>query len=191
MTTTEAIKTEAPAADLHPVIRERWSPYTWSDRDVDAGDLRALFDAARWAPSCYNEQPWRYLVGFQGDEAWQAIFDSLMGPNQAWAKPAPVLMVSVASMRYALNDKPNGHAWHDVGLATGNLLAEATARGLLAHQMGGFSADVVRERLKVYHTQTRPLVDFYAAKGVLRNIDGERDPAEVRESLLKEIKGDA
>ena len=69
-----------------------------------------------------------------------------MEANQAWAKDAPVLMVSVASMRYARNDRPNAHAWHDVGLATGNLLAEATARGLLAHQMGGFSADVVRER---------------------------------------------
>lgn len=131
---------------IQDVVADRWSPYVFSDEPVDDATVASLLEAARWAPSSFNEQPWRYLVGRKGDAAWQAIFDSLVEANQAWAEPVPVLMVSVASMRYARNDKPNDHAWHDVGLATGNLLAEATARGLLVHQMGGFDAGTVRER---------------------------------------------
>ncbi|MDF1701726.1 MAG: nitroreductase family protein [Planctomycetota bacterium] len=133
----------------HPIddlVAARWSPYVFRDETLEAGVVASLLEAARWAPSSYNEQPWRFLVGRKGDAAWQGIHDCLVEPNQAWAQAAPVLMVSVASMRYARGDKPNAHAWHDVGLATGNLLAEATARGLLAHQMGGFFPDRLRER---------------------------------------------
>ena len=140
----------APAEHpIHDVLAERWSPFVFADTPVDDATLAALLEAARWAPSSYNEQPWRFLVGRGRDESWQAIRDSLVPGNRAWAERAPLLLVSVASLRYARGDKPNAHAWHDVGLATGNLLAEATARGLLVHPMGGFSADVIRERFGV------------------------------------------
>lgn len=138
--------TDHPVNDL---VADRWSPYVFADRPVAAAEVASLLEAARWAPSSYNEQPWRFLVGFRGDAAWEAIHDSLVKPNRLWARAAPVLLVSVASMRYARNDKLNAHAWHDVGLATGNLLAEATARGLRAHPMGGFSADVIRTRFGI------------------------------------------
>ena len=165
---------------IHDVVADRWSPYVYADTPVDASTVASLLEAARWAPSSYNEQPWRYLVGFKGDDAWQAIFDSLMAANQAWAEPAGVLMVSVASMRYARNDKPNAHAWHDVGLATGNLLAEATARGLLAHQMGGFSPDVVRERFGV--------PEHYAPIAAIA-LGHHGDPAAAAEELAQRESG--
>ena len=134
---------------IHDLIAERWSPFVFAKRAVPPAEIASLLEAARWAPSSYNEQPWRYLVGFRGDDAYAGILESLVPGNRAWAQAAPVLMVGVASERYARNDKPNAHAWHDLGLATGNLLAEATARGLRVHPMGGFSADVVRERFGV------------------------------------------
>lgn len=134
---------------IHDVVAERWSPYVYADTPVDDATIASLLEAARWAPSSFNEQPWRFLVGRKDDAAWQAIRDCLVPGNRAWAEAAPLLLVSVASLRYARNDKPNAHAWHDVGLATGNLLAEATARGLVVHPMGGFSADGIRERFGV------------------------------------------
>lgn len=146
MSTTEDIKHEGPARDLHGVIRERWSPYAWADRDVADADLRALFEAARWAPSCYNEQPWRYLVARRRDEATFArMLECLVEGNQAWARQVPVLALGVIATTFARNGGENGWARHDLGLASANLSAEATARGIRVHQMAGILPDRARE----------------------------------------------
>ena len=140
------IKHAATEHPIQPFIAKRWSPYGFSSRPVSDVDLRSLFEAARWAPSSFNEQPWRYIVATsaQADE-FERVLSCLVEANQNWAKAAPVLALGVAKLNFTRNGKPNRVAIHDLGLATGNLLAEATARGLSVHQMGGILPDRARE----------------------------------------------
>ena len=131
---------------IHELLAERWSPYAFDDRPVPEADLRSLFEAARWAPSSYNEQPWRYIVCTKDDPAqFQRLLSCLVDGNQIWAKAAPVLALGVVSLKFARNAKDNRAAVHDLGLAAGNLLLEATTRGLLVHQMIGILPDKARE----------------------------------------------
>lgn len=119
-------------------ISRRWSPRAFADKPVTKEDLRRLFEAARWAPSSYNDQPWRFIVGQKGDSTYQRIFDSLGEFNQAWAKSAPVLLLTAAHKEFNQNQKPNHHAMHDLGLATAMLMVQATHQGLYTHGMAGF-----------------------------------------------------
>ena len=135
---------QKPAPVDHPVhalIRDRWSPRAFADRAVSEADLRSLFEAARWAPSSFNDQPWAFLVATrdQADEHARTL-DLINASNQLWAQRAPVLIIACARVRFRRFDKPNRHAWHDLGLAVSQLTLEATARGLVLHQMAGFDA---------------------------------------------------
>ncbi len=139
-----------PAETDHPVhdlIRERWSPRAFDDRPVDRADLSSLLEAARWAPSSGNEQPWRFVIAERHTDP--AAFDRLIGSlnesNQVWTRLAPIVGYSVASMTWERTGKPNRHAWHDVGLSMSMLLVEATSRGLFVHQMAGYDAQKARE----------------------------------------------
>lgn len=140
---------EKPAPVAHPVhdlLRRRWSPRTFAAKPVSAETLRSLFEAARWAASSFNDQPWAYLVATKDDsENFEKILGVLVEGNAAWARHAPVLMLSLARSKFARNAKPNRHAFHDVGAASASLAYEATARGLAVHQMAGFSVDKARE----------------------------------------------
>lgn len=137
------------AATDHPILKllaERWSPYGFEDRPVPEADLRSLFEAARWAASSYNEQPWHYLVATREDAVeFGRVLGCLVESNQVWAKTAPVLVLGVVSLQFAKNKQDNRAAVHDLGLAAGNLLVEATARGLFVHQMIGILPDKARE----------------------------------------------
>jgi nitroreductase len=131
---------------IHELLAERWSPYAFQDRLVSEADLRSLFEAARWAASSYNEQPWNYLVATKEDpDQFQQILSCLTEGNQIWAKDAPVLALGIASLRFRRDDKSNRAATHDLGLATGNLVVEATARGIYVHQMIGILPDKARD----------------------------------------------
>lgn len=135
-------ETDAPVNDL---IAARWSPRAMdAERPVTSAQIHSLLEAARWAPSCFNEQPWRFLV-FDGSDpgARQRARDCLADGN-AWARKAPLLLLSVARDSFARNDKPNRHAQHDVGLATENLVLQAGDLSLATHQMAGFDADRAR-----------------------------------------------
>jgi nitroreductase len=140
---------EKPAPTDYPVeeiIRRRWSPRAFSEQPVEPDKLRSLFEAARWAPSSFNEQPWVYIIATKGKpDEYGKMLNCLMEKNQQWAQLAPVLMVSVAKLNFDKTGKPNRHALHDVGLATGAMLVQATALGLFVHQMAGFSVEKVRE----------------------------------------------
>ena len=137
-----------PAAtdhDVHALIRERWSPRAFSSQSLGDRQLRSLLEAARWAPSCFNEQPWRFIVARRDDETeFERMCSCLNEKNQAWARTAPVLMLTVARTTFTRNDRPNRHAWHDVGQATLSLSLQATALGLYAHQMAGILPDHAR-----------------------------------------------
>ena len=135
---------------IHELLAERWSPYGFEDRPVAEADLRSLFEAARWAASSYNEQPWSYLVATkENPEEFAQLLSCLVEPNQAWAKAAPVLALGVVSLRFSRNNKENRAAVHDLGLAAGNLLVEATARGLCVHQMIGILPDKARDLYQI------------------------------------------
>ncbi len=137
------------AATDQPVLQglaERWSSYGFEDRPVSEADLRSLFEAARWAASSYNEQPWNYLVATQENPPeFGRLLSCLVEANQAWAKAAPVLVLGVVSLRFAESKRDNRAAVHDLGLGAGNLVVEATARGLSVHQMIGILPDKARE----------------------------------------------
>ena len=141
-----------PATDypIHELLAQRWSPYAFADRPVAKDDLRSLFEAARWAASSYNEQPWSYFVATKEDpEEFGRLLSCLEKGNQAWAKAAPVLALGVVSLRFSRNNKENRAAIHDLGLASGNLVVEATARGLCVHQMIGILPDKARELYQI------------------------------------------
>ena len=125
---------QKPAATQYPVhelIRERWSPRAFSEEAVSPEILRSLFEAARWAPSCNNEQPWAFLVGTRGEgDTFKKILGTLMEANQTWARHAPVLAIAVSELAFAKNGHSNRNAFYDTGAAVSQLTTEATSRGL-------------------------------------------------------------
>ena len=141
---------QAPAT--RGVIREilhRWSPRSFSDRAVSGSDLETVFEAARWAASSYNEQPWRFLVGQRGSETYDKIFASLGEFNQMWAGTAPVLILGAMRTRFSHNETPNPVALYDLGAAAATLCYQATALGLHTHQMAGYDRDAARKAFGV------------------------------------------
>ena len=143
-------KQATPDYPINDLIARRWSPYGFADRPVSREDLRSLFEAARWAASSYNEQPWRYIVATRESPAeFGKLLSCLVEGNQAWAKDAPVLALGCTSLRFVLNGQPNAAAIHDLGLASGNLCLEAVARGLFVHQMIGILPDKAREIYRI------------------------------------------
>jgi nitroreductase len=145
-----AQKHATPDHPIHELIAKRWSPYAFSGRAVSDSDLRSLFEAARWAASSYNEQPWTYIVATSANpQEFERLLSCLVEGNQAWAKAAPVLAIGCTSLNFAMNAKPNAAAMHDLGLASASLTIEATARGIYVHQMIGILPDKVRELYQV------------------------------------------
>lgn len=145
---------EKPAETRHPVhelIERRWSPRAFDARPVEPEKLRSLLEAARWAASCFNEQPWSFVVGAKGAEgdAYERLLSCLAEANAVWAGRAPVLMISVARLAFARNGKPNRHALHDTGQAAAHLALQATALGLAVHQMAGFDVSKAREQFNI------------------------------------------
>jgi nitroreductase len=135
----------------HPILEllaRRWSTRAYTAQSIEPETLRLLFEAARWAPSSGNGQPWNFLLARKEDAAEFEKLASVLNPGNAWAKSAPVLGISVASLDRAPG-KPNHHALHDVGLACENMALQATALGLSMHMMGGFSADRAREIFEI------------------------------------------
>lgn len=139
-------KQASPDHPIHELIARRWSPYAFADRPVSDDDLRSLFEAARWAASSYNEQPWTYILATKGEpDEFDRLLSCLVEGNQGWAADAPMLALGCTSLRFTRNGKPNAAAIHDLGLASANLTLEATARGLVVHQMIGILPDKARE----------------------------------------------
>lgn len=135
---------------IHELLARRWSPRAFAERPIEPEKLQSLFEAARWAPSSNNEQPWRFLVAVkENHEEFDRFLACLLEGNRKWAHRAPVLILSVASLHFEDSGKPNRHAVHDTGLATENLLLQATALGLVAHPMAGFDIEKARAEYKI------------------------------------------
>lgn len=127
-------------------FRVRWSPRSFSSQSVPAEILEAILEAGRWAPSSYNEQPWRFIVAPREDPAaFQSLLSVLAPFNQDWAKSAAVLILTAARTNFSHNETPNGYALHDAGAALAYMMLQASASGLQAHAMAGFDHAKARE----------------------------------------------
>lgn len=135
-----ANKPAATSYPVHPLIQQRWSPRSFEDRPLEIEKVGSLLEAARWAPSCFNEQPWRFFVGHKtsSPKAWQTLFDLLVPFNQQWCAEAPLLILSVYKQHFSHNSLPNAHAMYDCGMAMENIALQAVALGLVSHQMAGY-----------------------------------------------------
>jgi nitroreductase len=168
---------------VHPLLSERWSP-----RSFDAGhtigddELLALLEAARWAPSASNTQPWRFLVGRRGDTTYQHILDSLLPGNQAWADRSSLLVAAVAAELRA-DGTPHHNPSYDTALAVAQLVLQAQASGLHAHQMAGFDPDALSTALRI---PAGHLPLSVTAIGALAPADLLPEKLRIRETAVRE-----
>lgn len=159
--------------DIHPLISHRWSPRAFSGQPVEHHKLKLILEAARWAPSSLNEQPWRFLVATTEEPDWLARLQSFLAEGNAWAKAAPVLIASAYRTTFSRNNRPNVSALRDLGAAEENLFLQAFSSGLVMHQMGGFD----RERLE------KELLPDGFASGTMIAIGYPGDPEQLPEKL--------
>lgn len=138
-------KTAKPDHEILEVMTRRWSPYAFDARPVEEAKIHKIFEAARWAASSFNEQPWRFLTAARSDGAAFEKLASVLVPANHWAQQAPFLALSVARTRFTHNDSPNRVAVHDVGQAAAHMALQAVAEGLVMHQMAGFDMARARE----------------------------------------------
>lgn len=132
---------------IEPIILRRWSPRAMSGEPLDKREIHTLFEAARWAPSSYNEQEWRFLYARRDTPHWQTFFDLLVEGNQAWCHRAALLALIAAKRTFTRNGKPNSVHLFDCGSAFENLALQGTAMGLVVHGMAGYDAEKSRTAL--------------------------------------------
>ena len=167
---------------INELISSRWSGRAFDpDREISKTDLTALLEAARWAPSCYGDQPWRFIIfnRLSRPEPWGKAITCLSEGNQSWAKNAPVLMLSIADTLLTVNDKPNRWGAFDTGAACMSMCIQATDLGLMVHQMGGFDSDRAR---RLFSIPDRYIPMSMMAVGY--QLPPEKIPEELREREL-------
>ena len=141
--------TRTPTYDIHSLILNRWSPRSMTGEELTYEMLMSLFEAARWAPSSYNSQPWRFIYAKRNTEHWERFFNLLVEGNKVWAKNAAALVVVIARKNFEFNEKPARTYQFDAGAAWENLALEATSRGLAVHGMQGFDYEKARKDLEI------------------------------------------
>ncbi|HXX45862.1 MAG TPA: nitroreductase family protein [Candidatus Acidoferrales bacterium] len=172
-------KRPAPSAvPVHDVISHRWSPRAFEPRAIPPRELKCLFEAARWAASSYNAQPWYYIVATKDEpENFQKVLSTFVEFNQGWAKNASAVALSVAAHKMPHDGSQNRHAFHDVGAASATLALEATSHGFQVHQMAGILPDKAREVFGIPP-------DFEAVAGFAIGYPG--DPMTLPEGRLRD-----
>jgi len=185
---TTAPRTATTSVELTPLVADRWSPRAFDRRPLADAEVTALLEAARWAPSANNYQPWRFLVGRQGvdgaDATYKGIYDALAEFNQLWASAAPLLIAAVVEVEHE-DGSAREIAPYELGLAVSQLTVEAAARGLHVHQMGGFDATQIGAEFGV-PPQYRTVVVL--AVGRLGDPESLPDWAAERETAPRERK---
>ncbi len=138
-----------PTHKINRLFIDRWSPRSMTGENIDDDDLMSLFEAARWAPSSYNNQPWRFIYSKRNSDNWNKFFDLLFEGNKVWAKNATVLVVIISMKNFEFNQKPSITHQFDTGAAWENLALEACDRGIVAHAMQGFDYQKARDILNI------------------------------------------
>jgi nitroreductase len=137
---------------LYPIdnmFLDRWSPRAMSGESISDADLMTLFEAARWAPSSYNNQPWRFIFARRDSAHWKTLFDLMVPFNQSWTKNAAVLVVIISRKLFEFNNEPARTHTFDTGSAWMNLALQGSSMGLVVHGMEGFDYDQARKVLKI------------------------------------------
>ena len=160
---------------IDPAFLNRWSPRAFSPQPIDDEVLMSILEAARWAASSYNEQPWRFLIA-RGEEDRKRFVEFLAPPNQAWAASAPVLLLVATKKTFSHNDKPNLTSEYDAGTCSGYMALQATLNGLVVHGMVGFDRDMARAALQIPGD-----FDPIAVYAIGRHGDKSQLPAEAQE----------
>jgi nitroreductase len=140
----------------HQLIMDRWSPMAFDSKEVDFDQIHLLFEAAKWAPSGRNLQPWRFIFATSKMPDYKTFLGLMSEANQLWAKFAPLLVMPLAQVISTHKNRPNRLAFYEVGMAVGNLLVQATAMGLMVHQMSGYDVERAKEEL-IIPTRYEPL----------------------------------
>lgn len=168
---------------IHKLLQDRWSPLAFSNKPITPETISSLLEAARWTASCYNEQPWHFIIATQENTAeFNKLLSCIVEANQVWAKNAPVLMISVAKLNFEKNGNPNRHAFYDLGAAVCNLTTQATSLGLFVHQMGGFDVDKTRTVYNIppgYEPVTAIAIGYPGDPQTLPASGGDKEAREV------------
>ena len=141
---------------VHNLITDRWSPRAFDERAVDYDKIHLLFEAAKWAPSSRNAQPWRFIFATREMADYKTFIDLMTEVNQVWASTAPLLVMPLAQVISTYKNRPNRLAFYEAGMAVGNLLVQATAMGLMVHQLSGYDVERAKETL-VIPTRYEPM----------------------------------
>lgn len=161
---------------IDDTLAQRWSGRAYdASKAVSREQLIALLEAARWAPSCFGDQPWRFIFWDKNENQaqWQQALECLVPGNQAWAKDAPLLFLITAGSKFGHNGKDNRWGQYDTGAATENLCLQATASGLMAHQMGGFDADKARATFGIPEDYTLMAMVTVGYQADVSTLEGE------------------
>jgi nitroreductase len=142
-------KTTPTQFNIHPNIEQRWSTRAFDKKPVEIVKIQRMFEAARWAASAFNEQPWRFIMGKDGNETYNKILDTLVDWNQKWAGNAPVLILNMAKRTFAHNNTRNATFKYDLGQAIANMCIEGVNQGLFTHQMSGFDHEKAKELFNI------------------------------------------
>lgn len=171
------------AQPIHNILAERWSGRAFdADKALTAEEITALCEAARWAPSCYGDEPWRFIIWNKFDDAktWKKVVDCLSPGNQQWAQNAPLLILATSMPNFSHNDSPNRWAGYDTGAASISLCLQATAMGLMTHQMGGYDADKIRQTFNLPEEINLWAMIAVGHPAPLENLDEEQQQRELR-----------
>lgn len=159
-TEEQPIKLADTEYPIHDLLQKRWSPRAFSEKSIDSKLLNQLFEAARWAPSSYNEQPWRFIIARkENQEEYEKLASVMNAFNQSWATDAPVLVLALTKTTFDLDGRDNPHAGHDLGQAIAHLTFEATQHDLYIHQMAGILPDKARELYNI-SDEYKPMTMF-------------------------------
>lgn len=176
---------------IHDLLSRRWSPRAFAERPVETEKIQRVLEAARWASSCFNEQPWAFIIARVDQPAEHGkLLSCLVDGNQIWARRAPLLMLTFAKLHFDHNGQPNRHALHDVGLAVGNLVVQATDIDLVVHQMAGILPDAIRTCYSVpsgYEPVTGLAIGYSGDHNTLPSEIREREQALRSRKTLQEF----
>ncbi|TRZ45268.1 nitroreductase family protein [Robertkochia solimangrovi] len=177
-----------PDHEIYPLLKQRWSPRMFSERPIPKDEIHQLFEAARWAPSSFNRQPWRFLYANKGEKAFDRIVSCLSDFNKSWVIHAPLLIIT-AYKEKTEEGQENFHALHDLGLSVGNMTIQAQYMGIALHQMAGIDWKKAQKEFDIpqgYHVATAIAAGYYG--GDMDTLNEELQEMENSERVRKPQK---
>ena len=179
MLDSEVARARKPTYEVNPLILNRWSPRSFSGEELTDKELFTLFEAARWAPSSYNNQPWRFIYAKRNSKDWDALFNLLVDFNKQWCANASVLVVIISKKTFDYNGTPSVTQQFDTGAAWENLAIQATSQGLSTHGMQGFDYEKARKDLGVPDEYDVVAMAVIGKKGAKEKLSAELQQREV------------